>query len=68
MSQAALDALRARIYDDVEVARRLRRIEPELFVSEVTRVAAESGLDVAADEIRRAIEQGRLEWSLRWIR
>jgi hypothetical protein len=68
MSDEGFDALRAHVGADVELARRLRRIDPEHFVSEVLRVGAECGLDVAADEIRRAITQGRLAWNLRWIR
>jgi hypothetical protein len=68
MSEEGLDALRERVGDDVDLARRLRRIDPEHFVSEVLRVAAECGLDVAVDEIQRAIAQGRQAWNLRWIR
>jgi hypothetical protein len=68
MSEEGLDALRARICDDAELARRLRRIGPEHFVSEVMRVAAECGVDVAADDVQRAIGQGRHAWNLRWIR
>jgi hypothetical protein len=68
MSDEGLDALRARIRDDVEVARRLRRIEPGQFVSEAMHIAAEDGLDVVADDVQRAIAQGRQAWNLRWIR
>jgi len=68
MSKEGLDALRARVYDDVGLAQRLRRIEPEQFGSEVTRVAADCGLDVTAGEIEQAIAQGRQAWNLRWIR
>ena len=68
MSEARLDALRARVGDDLELARRLRRIEPEHFVSEVVRAGADCGVDVAPDEIQRAIAQGRQMWNLRWIR
>jgi hypothetical protein len=68
MSEEGLDALRARVCDDVELARRLRRMEPERFVSEVPRIAAECGVDVAADDVQHAIAQGRHAWNLRWIR
>ena len=68
MSKEGLDALQQRVWDDVEFARRLRRIAPEQFVSEAVRVAAEGGLDVAADDVQRAVAQGRQAWNLRWIR
>jgi hypothetical protein len=67
MSHEGMNALRARVYGDAAVARRLRGIDPELFVSEVMRVAAESGADVSEAEVLAAVAHGRQEWSLRWI-
>ena len=65
--EEGLDALRARVDEDVELARRLRRIAPERFVDEVCAVAAELGLEVTAAELDAAIAQGREAWALRWI-
>jgi hypothetical protein len=67
MSQEGLDALRARVHEDSAVAQRLRRTEPELFVAEAMRLAAESGLDVSEAELHAAIAHGRRAWSLRWV-
>jgi hypothetical protein len=66
MSEDGLDALRARVNADAELARRLRRIEPEHFALEVERLAAELGCDVAADDVHAAVAQGRRAWLLRW--
>jgi uncharacterized protein YqfA (UPF0365 family) len=67
MAEGALDALRARVGEDVELALRLRRIAPERFVDDVRALAAELGLDVSAAELEAAIAQGRQTWLLRWI-
>jgi len=67
MAKEGLDALRARVGEDAELARRLRRIAPERFVEDVCAVASEFGLDVSAAELNAAIAQGRETWALRWI-
>jgi hypothetical protein len=67
MAGEGLNALRARVDEDVELARRLRRIAPERFVDDVRALAAELGLDVPAAELEAAIAHGRQSWALRWI-
>jgi hypothetical protein len=68
VSEEGLDALRARVDADAELARRLRRIDPTRFVDEVTAVAASLGIVVTRDELEAAIARGRQAWALRWIR
>ena len=67
MSEESLNALRARVYEDAALARRLRAIEPASFVAEVTRIAAESGIEVTSADLEDAVERGRQAWMLRWI-
>lgn len=68
MSKEGLEALRARVGADAELARRLRRIEPARFVDEVTALAASLGIVVTRDELEAAIARGGQAWTLRWIR
>jgi len=68
MSREGLDALRARVSADPELARRLHGLEPERFAGEVARLAAELGLDVAEADLDAAIAQARMAWMLRWVR
>jgi hypothetical protein len=67
MAGEGLNALRARVDEDVDLALRLRRIAPERFVDDVRAIAAELGFDVPAAELNTAIAQGREAWALRWI-
>jgi hypothetical protein len=68
VTETGLDALRARVHADAELARRLRRIDPARFVDEVTALAASLGIVVTRDELDAAIARGRQAWALRWIR
>jgi nitrogen fixation uncharacterized protein len=68
MSRQGLDALRARVSDDLDLAQRLRGLEPDRFTSEVARLAAELGFDVAEADLDAAIAQARAAWMLRWAR
>jgi hypothetical protein len=68
MSQDGLEALRTRVHEDFALARRLYDIEPARFSDEVTRVAAELGCDVTANDVREAVAQWVRDWMLRWIR
>ena len=68
MSREGLDALRARVSDDPELARRLHGLEPERFVGEVARLAAQMGFEVAEADVDAAIVQARSAWMLRWVR
>jgi hypothetical protein len=68
MSRHGLDALRARVHADPELARRLRGLAPERFHAEVLRLAAEAGDDVTPAEVGEAVTQARQAWMLRWIR
>ncbi|MDP9105025.1 MAG: Nif11-like leader peptide family natural product precursor [Candidatus Eremiobacteraeota bacterium] len=67
MAGEGLDALRARVWQDADLALRLRRIAPERFVDDVCALAAEFGFDVSASELEAVIVQGRQAWMLRWI-
>ncbi len=67
MSKEGLDALRARVHEDAELAARLRRIEPDGFADELERLCADLGFNVAADDVEAAIAQGRQAWALRWV-
>ena len=68
MSQEGLEALRARVSEDPELAQRLYAIEPARFVEEVTAAAARLGCEVTEDDVRLAIAQARHAWMLRWVR
>jgi hypothetical protein len=68
MSRHGLEMLRARVHADPELARRLRRLEPERFHAEVLRLAAQAGDDVTPADLGEAVAQARREWMLRWIR
>ena len=68
MSQRGLEALRARVHADVELARRLRRLEPARFVDEVAALAASLGIEVTREELDAALARSRQAWALRWIR
>ena len=67
MAGEGLDALRARVWQDADLALRLRRIAPERFVDDVCTLAAEFGFAVSVAELEAAIAQGRHAWLLRWI-
>jgi hypothetical protein len=67
VAQQGLDALRARVHADAELARRLRRIDPARFADEVVAVAASVGIGVTRRELEAAVERGRGAWMLRWI-
>jgi hypothetical protein len=67
MSKEGLDALRARVHEDAALARRFRRIEPERFVAEAVRIAAESEIAITEAELEGAIADGRRAWTMRWI-
>lgn len=62
-----MDALRARVDQDVELALRLRRTDPGRFAEEVVATAASLGIVVTRSELEAAIERGRGAWMLRWI-
>ena len=68
MSQEGLEALRARVHADAELARRLRRLEPAAFAAEVLRTAGAWGLDVTQHDLDGAVAQARRDWLLRWLR
>jgi hypothetical protein len=68
VSRQGLDALRARVNGDPDLARRLRRLEPERFAAEVLRLAAGYGDDVAQADLDEAVAHARQAWMLRWIR
>ena len=68
MSQEGLDALRARVSDDPDLAQRLYAIDPQRFVEEVTGAAAALGYEVTADDVRFAITLAWHAWMLRWVR
>jgi hypothetical protein len=67
MSNDGLNALRARVYEDPDLARHLLGIAPEHFVDEVLRLAAGLGLSVGDADVQQAIMHGRQSWALRWI-
>ncbi len=68
MSRQGLDALRARVHADPELARRLHALEPERFEAELLRLAAEHGDDVTRPDLDAARALARQEWLLRWVR
>ena len=68
MSQRGLDALRARVHAEPELACRLRGLQPAAFAAEVLRVAAERGEDVTRHDLDAAAALARREWMLRWVR
>jgi hypothetical protein len=67
MSKEGLDALRAVVHQDPDLARRLHRIAPAQLVDEVVRLAAALGLGVDEADVHAAIMHGRQSWALRWI-
>lgn len=68
MSQEGLEALRARVHADAELARRLRRLEPDALAAEVLRAAAACGDDVTQRDLDEAMQHARRDWMLRWVR
>jgi hypothetical protein len=64
----ALDALRARVWSDPDLAARLAAIPDAQLAGEVEIVARAMGLVIGPDEIARAIDASRGAWLLRWIR
>jgi hypothetical protein len=68
VSREGLEALRARVDDDPELALRLRRVEPERFAADVLRLASENGYDVTDADIAGARTEAERAWTLRWVR
>ncbi len=68
MSRQGLDALRARVHADPELARRLRGFAPERVEAEVLKLAGAYGDDVTAADLAAALAQARQAWLLRWVR
>lgn len=68
MSRQGLEALRARVHRDPELARSLRRLAPERFEAELLRLAAECGDDVTPQDVGEARTRAHRDWMLRWIR
>ncbi len=68
MSQQGLEALRARVHGDPELARALRRLAPEQFEAELLQLAAECGADVTPQDVGEARVRARRDWMLRWVR
>jgi Nif11 domain len=68
MSKQGLEALRARVNDDPELALRLHGVEPARFAAEVVHIADELGLEVAERDVDDAVARGRLSWTTRWLR
>jgi hypothetical protein len=68
MSREGMEALRARVNDDPQLAHRLHDIEPDRFCADVVGVAAELGFSVERADVEEALAEGRRVWSLRWIR
>ncbi len=68
MSQQGLEALRARVHGDPELARSLHRLAPERFEAELLRLAAEGGDDVTPRDVGEARARARQDWMLRWVR
>lgn len=68
MSREALEALRARVHGDLELARRLHGTEPAEFTGATTRLASELGYDINANDVRDAIAEWVRAWIMRWIR
>jgi hypothetical protein len=68
VSQRGLEALRARVHGDPELARRLRGLAPERFEAELLRLAAEHGDDVTELDVEQALARARRDWMLRWVR
>jgi hypothetical protein len=65
---ARMNALRARVHADFDLAQRLARVEPERFASALIEVAGELGIEVSAQDVEAAIMRGRVEWMQRWLR
>jgi hypothetical protein len=68
VSREGLDALRARVHADPELARRLYRVPDDRFADELSRIAAAAGCEVDAGDVRAALAQARTSWGLRWVR
>jgi hypothetical protein len=67
MSREGLEALRACVYADPELARDLNDVADARLGAEVVRAAAELRCDVTDDDVSTAIAQAREAWLLRWI-
>ncbi|HEY0614988.1 MAG TPA: hypothetical protein VGC96_10125 [Candidatus Elarobacter sp.] len=68
MAKDALDALRAAVHADPDLALLLRRTDPEEFFTTVLRVADERGLAVTHEDVHEAVSAGRQAWLTRWLR
>ncbi len=68
MSREGFEALRARVWDDPSFAMELFGSPAERFAGELVRRARELGFDVEPADVAAALNAGRAEWLMRWIR
>jgi hypothetical protein len=68
MSQAGFEALRARVWDDPVFAAALAGLPAERFADELVRRARLLGINVEPADVAAALNAGRADWLMRWIR
>jgi len=68
MSREGFEALRARVWDDPALALELAGFPAERFAGELVRHARELGVEVEPADVAAALNTGRADWLMRWIR
>jgi predicted ribosomally synthesized peptide with nif11-like leader len=68
MSREGIEAFRARVHQEPELARQLHAVEASRFTDEAVRIAGELGCAVTASDVEDAVARGRGDWTLRWTR
>ncbi len=68
MSSDALEALRAKVHADPDLARALAMLPDGELFDAIEQLARSAHVDVTRDELSAAAARARAEWALRWIR
>ena len=68
MSREGFDALRLRVWSDPALAVELAELPVERFAGELVRRARELGIEVEPADVAAALNAGRADWLMRWIR
>ena len=68
MSREGFEGLRARVWDDPALALEFAGLPAERFAGELVRRARELGVEIEPVDVAAALDTGRADWLMRWIR